>query len=145
MPQPALVWEDGKHRGTGMWTEELFIINTSDKKEEAWQFIKWASGPELLTWAASEGHVVPGRKSIAETEAFLNPNKKPANIHAFLDSAEFAVPVNAHPAAGKVATAIGDPVSAFFSVEETMDAATATRAAHDGIQAALDEWWADQS
>lgn len=144
IPLPIMNWSDGDHRGTGMWTEELFVIGSTDKKEEAWNFVKWASGPELLTWAASEGHVVPGRKSIAESEAFMNPAKKPANIAAFLKSADFAIPMNAHPAASKLSTAIGDPLSAFFSVEETMDADTATQTAHDGVQTVLDEWWAEQ-
>ncbi|MGI6209417.1 MAG: ABC transporter substrate-binding protein [Anaerolineae bacterium] len=145
VPLPTMKWSDGDHQGTGMWTEELFIISTTDKKEAAWEFVKWASGPELLTWAATEGHVVPGRKSIAESEAFMNPAKKPANIGAFLVSAEFAIPTNAHPSANKLVTAIGDPLGAFFSVEETMDADTAAKTAHDGIQVVLDEWWAEQA
>ncbi len=144
VPLPIMNWDGSDHRGTGMWTEELFVIGTTPHKEEAWNFVKWASGPELLNWAASEGHVVPGRISIAESEAFMNPAKKPANIGAFLKSADFAIPMNAHPAASKLSTAIGDPLSAFFSVEETLNADAATQTAHDGIQTVLDEWWADQ-
>jgi hypothetical protein len=75
----------------------------------------------------------------------MNPAKKPANIGAFLVSAEFAIPTNAHPSANKLVTAIGDPLGAFFSVEETMDADTAAKTAHDGIQVVLDEWWAEQA
>ena len=70
VPLPIMKWSDGDHRGTGMWTEELFIMNTTKHVEEAWAFVKWATGPELLTWAASEGPVGPGRIPIAESEAF---------------------------------------------------------------------------
>ncbi|NPV07886.1 MAG: sugar ABC transporter substrate-binding protein [Anaerolineae bacterium] len=144
VPLPIMRWSDGDHRGTGMWTEELFIINTTPHKEEAWQFIKWASGPELLTWAASEGHVVPGRMPIAESEAFAESGKKPDNIRAFLVSAEFAIPYLVHPMSSKIATAVGDPLSAFFSLEETLSAKEATQTAHDNIQVILDEWWATE-
>jgi len=145
VPLPIMKWSDGDHRGTGMWTEELFIMNSTEQKEEAWKFVKWACGPELLTWAASEGHVVPGRSSIAESEAFALSGKKPANISAFLKSAEFAIPTVNHPASTKLYTAVGDPLSAFFSVEETLDSDAATQTAHDNIQVVLDEWWAEQA
>jgi len=144
VPLPIMKWEGEDHRGTGMWTEELFIMNTTKHVEEAWEFVKWATGTELLTWAADEGHVVPGRRPIAESEAFIKTDKPPANIRAFLVSAEFAIPTVNHPAAGKIYPAVGDPLSAFFSVEETLSAEEATRTAHDNIQEVLDEWWEEE-
>jgi len=119
-------------------------MNTTKHVEEAWEFVKWATGTELLTWAADEGHVVPGRRPIAESEAFIKTDKPPANIRAFLVSAEFAIPTVNHPAAGKIYPAVGDPLSAFFSVEETLSAEEATRTAHDNIQEVLDEWWEEE-
>ncbi len=144
VPLPIMKWSDGDHRGTGMWTEELFIIKTTKYIEEAWNFVKWATGHELLTWAADEGHVVPGRIPIAESPAFVKTDKPPANIKAFLVSAEFATPTVVHPYATKIFTAVGDPLSAFFAVEETLNAEEATRKAHDNIQAVLDEWWSKE-
>ena len=144
VPLPIMKWTDGDKRGTGMWTEELFIMDTSKYKEDAWQFVKWASGTELLTWAADQGHVVPGRQPIAESGAFVKTTQKPANIKAFLVSAEFAVPASLHPAASKVQKAIGDPVSSFFAEEEKLNADEATKQASDALQAVLDEWWAKE-
>ncbi|MHB0875840.1 MAG: ABC transporter substrate-binding protein [Anaerolineae bacterium] len=144
VPLPALKWTDGNHQGTGMWTEELFVMDATKYVDDAWNFVKWASGTELLTWAADQGHVVPGRQPIAESDAFIKTTQKPANIQAFLVSAGFAIPASCHPAASKISKAIGDPVSAFFAVEETQSAQEACTNANSALQTVLDEWWAKE-
>jgi multiple sugar transport system substrate-binding protein len=144
VPNPVLKWTGGDKRGTGMWTEELFIMDTSQYKEEAWQFVKWASGTELLTWAADQGHVVPGRQPIAESDAFIKTSQKPANITAFLTSAGFALPASCHPAASKISKALGDPIESFFTPEEPIGADEAVKQADAALQGVLDEWWAKE-
>jgi multiple sugar transport system substrate-binding protein len=144
VPNPILKWTDGDKRATGMWTEELFIMDSTKYKEDAWQFVKWASGTELLTWAADQGHVVPGRRPIAESDAFIKTTQKPANIKAFLASADVSIPTVNHPAASKIYKAVGDPVGSFFSPEEPIGADEAAQQADAALQAVLDEWWAKE-
>ena len=57
----------------------------SDAKDEAWQFMEYALGPEGQRIASEAGRTVPSLRSVAETEAFLDPNEPPANAQVFLD------------------------------------------------------------
>ena len=57
----------------------------SDAKDEAWRFMEYALGPEGQRIASEAGRTVPSLRSVAETEAFLDPNEPPANAQVFLD------------------------------------------------------------
>jgi multiple sugar transport system substrate-binding protein len=57
----------------------------SDAKDEAWRFMEFALGPEGQRIASEAGRTVPSLRSVAETEAFLDPNEPPANAQVFLD------------------------------------------------------------
>jgi multiple sugar transport system substrate-binding protein len=51
----------------------IFFINaTSDKQEEAWEFIKWMTTPEQLKVNALEGSRLPVRRSMYEDQEILN-------------------------------------------------------------------------
>lgn len=58
----------------------------SDQKEAAWRFVEYALGPEGAAVVARTGRTVPSLKSVAESDAFLDPAKKPANSRVFLDA-----------------------------------------------------------
>ncbi len=57
----------------------------SDAKDEAWRFMEFALGPEGQRIASEAGRTVPSLRSIAESDAFLDPDALPANGQAFLD------------------------------------------------------------
>jgi multiple sugar transport system substrate-binding protein len=54
----------------GGWN--FFINATSDKQEEAWEFIKWMTTPEQLKVNALEGSRLPVRRSMYEDQEILN-------------------------------------------------------------------------
>jgi multiple sugar transport system substrate-binding protein len=67
----------------------------SDAKEAAWRFTEFALGPEGQRIIAEAGRTVPSLRSVADSDAFLDPDADPANAKVFLEQIPFlrAVPV----------------------------------------------------
>jgi multiple sugar transport system substrate-binding protein len=61
------------------------ITAASDRKDAAWRFIEFALGPEGQRIAAATGRTVPSLRSVAESDAFLDPDAEPSNSQVFLD------------------------------------------------------------
>jgi multiple sugar transport system substrate-binding protein len=64
------------------------LTKASDAKDAAWRFVEYALGPEGAPVVARTGRTVPSLKSVAESDAFLDPAKKPANSRVFLAGIE---------------------------------------------------------
>ena len=62
------------------------MTKASENKDGAWRFIEFALGPEGQRITAASGRTVPSLKEIANSEAFLDPDAKPANSRVFLDT-----------------------------------------------------------
>lgn len=62
------------------------LTKASDNKDAAWSFMEYALGPEGAPIVAKSGRTVPSLKSVAESDAFLDPTAKPANSKVFLDT-----------------------------------------------------------
>jgi multiple sugar transport system substrate-binding protein len=61
------------------------LTKASRAKDAAWRFVEFALGPEGAAVVAETGRTVPSLRSVAESDAFLDPAKKPANSRVFLD------------------------------------------------------------
>jgi multiple sugar transport system substrate-binding protein len=64
------------------------LTKASGSKDAAWRFVEYALGPEGAAVVAKTGRTVPSLRSVAESDAFLDPTKKPKNSQAFLDAIE---------------------------------------------------------
>ncbi len=64
------------------------MTKASGAKDAAWRFVEYALGPEGARVVAQTGRTVPSLRSVAESDAFLDPSKKPANSRIFLDGIE---------------------------------------------------------
>jgi multiple sugar transport system substrate-binding protein len=64
------------------------MTKASNEKDAAWRFVEFALGPEGAPVVARTGRTVPSLRSVAESEAFLDPAKKPASSRVFLDGIE---------------------------------------------------------
>jgi multiple sugar transport system substrate-binding protein len=128
------------HQATGMWTEEFFIEKDTKHQPEAWEFLQWVTGPDLVNWAAQNGHIVPGRTDIANSPTFLKAFPKPANINAFFQAADLSIPVDVHPAAPKLDKALGDAVGLFLANPQKASAGEALKQANDQMQVVLDDY-----
>ena len=62
------------------------MTKDSKAKEAAWRFVEYALGPDGATVIAKTGRTVPSLRSVAESSAFLDPAKKPANSQVWLDA-----------------------------------------------------------
>ena len=62
------------------------MTRASKNKGAAWRFVEFALGPQGAPIVAETGRTVPSLRSVAESEAFLDPSAKPANSRVFLDT-----------------------------------------------------------
>ena len=62
------------------------MTKASENKDAAWSFMEYALGPEGAPVVAKSGRTVPSLKSVAESDAFLDPTAKPASSKVFLDT-----------------------------------------------------------
>ena len=68
------------------------IASSSRHKDAAAKFIAYAVGQQGQTVTALGGRTVPSLRSVAQSPAFLSPNRAPASSQVFLD----AVPLLQH-------------------------------------------------
>ena len=61
------------------------MAKDSDAKDAAWRFVEFANSPEGQEIVAKTGRTVPSLKSVANSDAFLDPDAKPRSSHVFLD------------------------------------------------------------
>ncbi len=62
------------------------MTKASKNKDAAWSFMEFALGPEGAPVVARSGRTVPSLKSVAESDAFLDPSVKPASSRVFIDT-----------------------------------------------------------
>ena len=62
------------------------MTKASQNKDAAWSFMEFALGPEGAPVVARSGRTVPSLKSVAESDAFLDPSVKPASSRVFIDT-----------------------------------------------------------
>lgn len=62
------------------------LTKASENKDTAWKFMEFALGPEGQRITAQSGRTVPSLKEVAQSDAFLDANAKPANSRVFLDT-----------------------------------------------------------
>ena len=71
----------------GILHSDAYCMTTaSEDKEEAWRFVEFALGEEGARIMAASGRTVPSLIDVANSEAFLDPDAKPANSQVFLDT-----------------------------------------------------------
>jgi multiple sugar transport system substrate-binding protein len=73
-------------RASILHSDAYCMTKDSDAKDAAWRFVEYALGPKGATVIAKTGRTVPSLKSVAESAAFLDPTKKPANSRVWLDA-----------------------------------------------------------
>ena len=85
-----------EHRrpATILHSDAYCMTTVSERHGDAWRFLEFALGTEGQSIAAATGRTVPSLRSVAESEAFLDPAEPPASSQVFLDSVPYirAVP-----------------------------------------------------
>ena len=145
VPFPRFIHEGESYRATGLWQEEFCILWDTDIPEEAWKFIRWCTSKETIEWAALNGHIVPGRIDVAQSNAYLHPGKRPENMAAFIRSQSFAIPIYPHPWWRRIAAAF-EPILANYEFGADgirLPADQATAQMKKALQEILDEYHAE--
>ena len=62
------------------------MTRASGAKDAAWRFVEFALGADGARIMAASGRTVPSLIEVANSEAFLDPDAKPANSRVFLDA-----------------------------------------------------------
>jgi multiple sugar transport system substrate-binding protein len=73
---------------TILHSDAYCMTKQASNKDAAWRFVEFALGPEGAPVIAKTGRTVPSLKSVAESDAFLDPGQKPENSRVFLDMIE---------------------------------------------------------
>ena len=62
------------------------LAATAENKAAAWTFVEFANSTTGQTLVAASGRTVPSLPAVAESSAFLDPTKPPANSRVYLDT-----------------------------------------------------------
>lgn len=79
----------GKKRVTFIGGGAYSILERSEHKKEAWELLKWMTGPEYQRRAAVDSQIIPSRRSVAESGAYLKQNKPPKHREVFLEMIKY--------------------------------------------------------
>ncbi|MGP4108124.1 ABC transporter substrate-binding protein [Virgibacillus sp. L01] len=135
---------DGKRFAPVIANSWIISNSTSDKKAEAaWEWIKyWVSSDDVQKKWAELGEAVPVKKSVANSDLFLNSGDKPENKQAFLDSFDFAGTLDVNAVWSEWVKKMGDNLNRAFLGETTVE--ESLERADKEIQEVLDEFYEDQ-
>ena len=73
-------------RASILHSDAYCMTAASKHKDAAWRFVEYALGPEGAPVIARTGRTVPSLRSVAESDAFLDPTHAPKNAKVFLDA-----------------------------------------------------------
>ena len=71
---------------TILHSDAYCMTAASAHKDQAWEFLEFALGTEGQRIATATGRTVPSLRSVAESDAFLDPSVPPASSQVFLDN-----------------------------------------------------------
>jgi len=95
-------------QATSVNSAGFVVAKDAKNPDAAWEFIKYAMGPDGQTKLAELGFAIPVLKSIAESPAFLNQKGPAINQQVFLDSIKFAHVKPSFKGYEQWATVVGD-------------------------------------
>ncbi len=71
---------------TILHSDAYCMTAVSQARDQAWEFLEFALGPEGQEIATATGRTVPSLRAVAESDAFLDPSMAPASSQVFLDN-----------------------------------------------------------
>ena len=120
-PPPA-----DKTQASTLHSDAFCMPKDGKNKDAAWKFIEYAIGKDGQTVAAKLGRTVPSLKSVAESDAFLDPGQSPANSQIFLDLGPHLVSLPTIAEWPEIEKVINDEIYVAFFGTKSLDAALQT-------------------
>ncbi|QST01733.1 sugar ABC transporter substrate-binding protein [Pontibacillus sp. ALD_SL1] len=115
--------------------------NSSDKRAEAaWEWVKfWVTEDEVQKEWAELGEAVPVKKSVANSDLFLNSGDNKINKQAFLDSFEFAGTLDTNAVWSEWLQKFNDNINRAFLNETSIE--EALQQADQEVMKVLDDFY----
>lgn len=79
----------GKKRVSFFGGAGYAMMSRSKHKEAAWKLLKWMTGPACQRRAAVQSQIIPSRRSVAESGAYLELKRPPMHRKVFLDMIKY--------------------------------------------------------
>jgi multiple sugar transport system substrate-binding protein len=76
---------------TDLGSTGLSVSSKTDKQQQAWEFVKYSTGPEGQAVIAESGLFVPVLKSVGSSDAFINAHADVENATVFTSGLQNAV------------------------------------------------------
>ena len=91
---PGLDWDVAPlpaqaQQATMLHSDAYCMTRASDVKDAAFRFVEFAVGPQGAPILARTGRTVPSLRSVAQSEAFLDPTQEPEHAQVWLDQIPF--------------------------------------------------------
>jgi len=123
----------GDRAATVLHSQGYCIAAQTQEKDAAWDFVRYATGPEGQRLAARSGAMVPSLTAVAESADFLDPSRAPASSKVFLDVIPTIRALPTTPNWGAVEQSVGEELEkAFFANSEANEALGAAQAEVEG-------------
>jgi multiple sugar transport system substrate-binding protein len=74
----------GKKRVTFFGGGAYAMLSRSKHKDASWELVKWLTGPEYQRRGAINSQIIPSRRSVAESGAYLKLDRRPKHREVFL-------------------------------------------------------------
>ena len=123
----------GEDRANVIATIAWSMSSKTRHPEAAWKLMSWLTGPEIQADQSRLGLAIPTLRSVAESDAFIDPDLPPRNDRAYLDAVD-------------VASVPAWPVDPAFQdqFQRTLDVALRTGGDVDAQVDAFETWWRDR-
>lgn len=69
------------------------MLSGSKHKNEAWELVKWMTGKEYQAAQARQSQIIPSRKSVAESGAYLYLKAEPKNRKAYIQMIPYGIKI----------------------------------------------------
>ncbi|MDI6829070.1 MAG: extracellular solute-binding protein, partial [Armatimonadota bacterium] len=83
----------GKVRASFIGGGAFGILKRSKHKKEAWELVKFMVSPTMQQHFAQTKHIIPSRRSVAESGAYLYLKDKPKSKKVFIDAISYGHPL----------------------------------------------------
>lgn len=123
----------GKQRASFIGGACWGILSRSKHKRESWELVKFMTSPIMQRHFAEVKQIIPSRKSVAESGAYLFLKDKPKNKQAFIDAIAYGHPLPKVECSVEMNSIIGNEITlAILGRKSAKDAcALAAKRAND--------------
>jgi multiple sugar transport system substrate-binding protein len=110
-------------RVTSVNSAGFVIAKDTKNADAAWEFVKYAIGPQGQTRLTELGFAIPVLKSIADSPVFLNQKSADINHKVFLDALQYAHVKPSFKGYDEWATTVGEVLTSVWNGEKPIDEA----------------------